>query len=306
MTVMKRTTLRSLLLITLLLPLQAAAREFPLPLPGNDAVGQPTSITSRFEDTLSDIARTHDLGYLEISEANPGVDPWLPGEGLEIILPTQFLLPPGPREGIVINLAELRLYFYPKGENRVITYPLGIGREGWETPTAETRVVGKKANPTWTPPESIRQEHLEMGDPLPRVVQAGPDNPLGRFAIYMALPGYLLHGTNKPFGVGMRVSHGCIRLYPEDIERLFPRIPVNTPIRIINEPYKLGWIDGQLYLEAHQPLSEQRLDSGIDRAQLEQALNAAIGERRPIIDQAKMMEAALTHNGMPVRISLRR
>jgi L,D-transpeptidase ErfK/SrfK len=301
--VMLRLLPTCLTVVCLAIPLTLPAREFPMPLPGVDVVGDISSVTSRYEDTLSDIARANDLGFLEISEANPGVDPWLPGEGLEIILPTQFLLPPGPREGIVINLAELRLYYYPKGENRVITYPLGIGREGWETPVADTRVTGKRPNPTWTPPESIRLEHLEKGDPLPKIVPPGPDNPLGEYAIYLALPGYLLHGTNKPFGVGMRVSHGCIRLYPEDIERLFPRIPVRTRVRIINAPYKLGWIRGRLYIEAHQPLSEQRQDVGVDIAHLQEAVSAALGSRRPDIDWDELMEAAMTHSGIPLPVT---
>ena len=292
-----------LIVLCLAVPLTGVAREFPMPLPGNDVVGEISSITSRYEDTLSDIARANDLGFLEISEANPGVDPWLPGEGLEIILPTRFLLPPVPRKGIVINLAELRLYYYPKGENRVITYPLGIGREGWGTPTGETRVTGKRPNPTWTPPESIRLEHLEMGDPLPKIVPPGPDNPLGEYAIYLAMSGYLLHGTNKPFGVGMRVSHGCIRLYPEDIKKLFPRIPVGTRVRIINQPYKLGWIGERLYIEAHQPLSEQRQNAVVDIAQLQGAVSAAVGSRRPTIDWDSLMDAALTPSGIPIPVT---
>ena len=300
---MLRLLLTILALPLLVFPLTVAAREFPLPLPGNDAVGEISSITSRYEDTLSDIGRANNLGFLEVSEANPGVDPWLPGEGLEIMLPTQFLLPPGPREGIVINLAELRMYFYPKGENRVVTYPLGIGREGWSTPVSDTRVTGKRPNPSWTPPESIRLEHLEQGDALPKVVPPGPDNPLGAYAIYLALPGYLLHGTNKPFGVGLRVSHGCIRFYPEDIEKLFPRVAIGTRVRIINEPYKLGWINGRLYIEAHLPLSEQQMSSGVDVAHLKEAVAAAIGSRRVTIDWDTLIEAALTHNGIPVPIS---
>lgn len=292
-----------LIFFWLAVPLSVAAREFPLPLPGNDAVGEISSVTSRYEDTLSDIGRANNVGFLEISEANPGVDPWLPGEGLEIMLPTRFLLPPGPREGMVINLAELRMYYYPKGENRVITYPLGIGREGWSTPVSDTRVTGKRPNPSWTPPESIRLEHLEQGDALPKVVPPGPDNPLGAYAIYLALPGYLLHGTNKPFGVGLRVSHGCIRFYPEDIEKLFPRVAIGTRVRIINEPYKLGWIDGQLYIEAHQPLSEHQLSSGVDVAHLQEAVAAAIGSRRVSIDWNTLIEAVLTHSGIPVPVS---
>ena len=300
---MLRHLLTCWMIFCLTAPLTGMAREFPLPLPGVDLVGELSSITSRYEDTLSDIARANDLGFLEISEANPGVDPWLPGEGIEIILPTQFLLPPGPREGIVINLAELRLYYYPKGENRVITYPLGIGREGWETPVTQTRVTSKKPDPTWTPPESIRIEHREQGDILPAVIPPGPDNPLGAYAIYLALPGYLLHGTNKPFGVGMRVSHGCIRLYPEDIEKLFPRVPVHTPVRIINEPYKFGWAAGRLYMEAHQPLSEQQLESGVDITRLQSLVNNALGSRRPNIDWDELVETALSHSGIPVPVT---
>ncbi len=294
---------KTILALLAVLAAPCLGREFPLPLPGNDAVGEVSGITSRYEDTLSDIARRHGLGYLELSEANPGVDPWIPGEGLEIVLPTHFLLPPGPREGIVINLAELRLYYFPKGKGRVITYPLGIGREGWSTPTGLARVTGKRPNPSWTPPESIRREHAEQGDILPAVVPPGPDNPLGAFAIYLSMPGYLIHGTNKPFGVGMRVSHGCIRLYPEDISRLFPRVATGTPVRIVNEPYKLGWIDGRLYIEAHKPLSEERPEEGINLEKLRAAIEALPDANRVNIDQDAIMEAVLTHNGYPVPIS---
>ncbi len=284
----------------------AAAAEFPLPLPGNDLVGEIRTVTTRFEDTLSDIARAHDLGYAEITAANPGVDPWLPGEGIEIVLPTRFVLPPGPREGIVINLPELRLYYYPKGEHRVITHPLGIGREGWATPTGETHIVRKKAHPTWTPPESIRKEYEQEGRPLPKVVGPGPDNPLGDYALYLGMPGYLLHGTNKPWGVGMRVSHGCIRLYPEDIAALFPRVPVGTPVRIINEPYKLGWDGGQLYLEAHRPLSEQEQAGEDIHTPLQESVARALEGRHLQADWKQIRSAVLEHTGIPVPIATHR
>lgn len=297
--------LQGVLLLLLSGPQIGPGAEFPLPLPGNDAVGEVTTVTSRYEDTLSDIARANDLGYLEMSEANPGVDPWLPGEGLEIVLPTHYLLPPGPREGIIINLAELRLYYFPQGEARVVTYPLGIGREGWSTPTGLTRVTGKKPNPSWTPPESIRQEHEEKGSVLPSVVMPGPDNPLGEYAIYLAMPGYLIHGTNKPFGVGMRVSHGCIRLYPEDIAALFPRVSLNTRVSIINQPYKLGWIDGRLHIEAHQPLSEQRTEQGIDWDRLNEAVTSALGGSSLTLDREALVDAVMTNSGLPVPISSR-
>lgn len=286
-------------------PVPSMATEFPMPLPGNDTIGEIRTVTARYEDTLSDIARANDLGYLEITESNPGVDPWLPRDDLEVVLPTQYILPPGPREGIVINLPELRIYYYPKGENRVITHPLGIGREGWSTPTGLTRIIRKAANPAWYPPASIRLEQEAAGTPLPAVVPAGPDNPLGEYAMYLGLSGYLLHGTNKPWGVGMRVSHGCIRLYPEDIASIFPRVPVGTKVRIINEPYKVGWTDGKLFLEAHQPLTEERDEEGIDFAPLVQEVVAALNSSELQPDWAALKRAVLHHLGIPVPISFR-
>ena len=175
------------------------------------------------EDTLPDIARRFNLGYEEIARANPGVDPWVPGEGREIVLPTQFVLPAAPREGLVINLAQLRVFYFPKvkeGEPQtVITHPIGIGKVGWQTPEGSTKVTGKRTNPTWFPPASVRKEHKEAGDPLPSKVPPGPDNPLGAHMMTLGWPSYLIHGTNKPYGVGLRSSHGCIRFYPEDIAR---------------------------------------------------------------------------------------
>ncbi|MES9963937.1 MAG: L,D-transpeptidase family protein [Candidatus Sedimenticola sp. 20ELBAFRAG] len=297
---------RLITLLTLLFCLpafKAQALSFPLPENGGDLVGETRRVTTRYEDTLSDIARLNDLGYTEITDANPKVDPWLPGEGTEVILPTRFILPPGPRKGVVINLAELRLYYYPEGEDRVITHPLGIGREGWSTPTGTGRITRKQAQPTWYPPKSILAEHEANGDPLPAVVRPGPENPLGEYALYLSLPGYLIHGTNKPYGVGMRVSHGCIRLYPEDIESLFSVIPTNTPIRIINEPYKAGWQDGRLYVEAHPPLSEQIAEKGISFTPMVQAIVKALGESRIKPDWAGMKSAALSQRGIPTPVT---
>jgi len=284
---------------------QTMALSFPLPATGDDLIGQVEQIHSRYEDTLSDIAREHDLGFTELTDANPNVDPWLPGEGTPITLPKRFILPPGPREGVVINLAELRLYYFPKGEQRVITHPLGIGREGWNTPTGRGRIISKRANPAWRPPRSIREEHAAKGDPLPPVVRPGPDNPLGKYALYLSLPGYLIHGTNKPYGVGMRVSHGCIRLYPEDIESLFNTIPTGTPIRIINEPYKAGWHQGSLYVEAHPPLSEQLREKGINFTPMVRAIIKAQGDIQVQPDWDEMKRAALKQRGIPTVIATR-
>ncbi len=229
---------------------------------GNDIVGKIRSVDTRYEDTLLDIARHYDLGYNEIIIANPGVDPWLPGDNTPLLLPTQFILPDGPREGIVLNVAAMRLFYYPKPHKgqaaTVITYPVGIGRQNWRTPLGVTRIIAKVVDPVWYVPKSIQKEYSENGDMLPEKIPPGPDNPLGKFALPLALPGYVIHGTNKPWGVGRRVSHGCIRLYPEDIEQLFREVPVGTPVRIVNQPYLAGWLNGVLYLQAYPPLEEER------------------------------------------------
>ena len=226
----------------------------------DDVVGQLQVTHVQGEDTLSDIARRFNLGYEEIVRANPGVDPWLPGVGREIVLPTQFVLPDAPREGLVINLAQLRVFYYPKvkeGEaRRVITHPIGIGKVGWSTPEGTTKVTGKAKNPTWFPPASVRKEHAEAGDPLPRKVPPGPDNPLGTHMMTLGWPSYLVHGTNKPYGVGMRSSHGCMRFYPEDIAELYDRIPVGTKVTVVNQPFVFGWHHDALYVQAFPVLED--------------------------------------------------
>jgi len=263
--------------------------------------------TAGADDTLLDIARRYDLGYDEIIAANPGVDLWLPGSGTRVVLPTQFVLPDAPREGLVLNLASMRLFYYPKPEpgapTMVITHPIGIGREGWKTPEGRTRVTQKIENPAWTVPASVRREHARKGDPLPAVVPPGPDNPLGDFAMRLSIPSYLIHGTNKPYGVGMRVSHGCVRLYPEDIARLFPQVPVGTPVRIVNQPYVAGWRDGLLYLEAHQPLSEQARRWNGSLAAMERAIRNKSADSQANVNWDKARATALEVRGIPVPIS---
>lgn len=243
-----------------LFPAVVGATNFALPPPGEAVVGHNLVVHAKASETLLDIARRYNVGYSEIKAANPNIDPWLPKEGDLVVVPTQYVLPQAPREGIVINLAEMRLYYFlerrlgqPGG---VITHPIGIGREGWSTPLGRTSVIGKKQNPTWIPPESIRAEHEARGEPLPKVVPPGPDNPLGKFAMRLGMSSYLIHGTNRPWGVGMRVSHGCIRLYPEDIASLFSQVEVGTSVNIIYQPFKAGIREGMLYLEAHASLPE--------------------------------------------------
>lgn len=294
-----KNTARCSLLWLLFTAAVVRAEVYELPPEGYDVVGALTSITARAEDTLLDVARRHGLGYEDIVRANPDVDAWLPGEGTRVVLPTRFILPPGPRRGIVLNLAEYRMYYYPPARDGeppvVMTYPMSIGRMDWATPLGVTRVISKMKNPTWYPPDSVRREHEADGRPLPRTVPPGPDNPLGARAMRLSLPGYLIHGTNRPAGVGMQVTHGCIRMFPEDIEFLFEEVPVDTPVRIINEPVKIGWHGDELLMEVHRPLEsapvavEEAADGvavdttatpAVDQAAAEQAVEKPAGRNQ--------------------------
>jgi L,D-transpeptidase ErfK/SrfK len=237
------------------LPLPVATHKFVLADANDDLVGQVQLTTTSKEDTLPDIARRFNVGYEEIVRANPGVDPWVPGAGRQVVVPTQFVLPNAPREGVVINLAAMRIYYFPKpgkGEPQLLyTHPIGVGKVGWVTPEGVTKITSRQKNPVWRPGAGVRKEHLENDDPLPAVVPPGPDNPLGKFKFTLGWPEYLIHGTNKPYGVGLRSSHGCIRLYPEDIEKFFEMIPIGTQVRVVNQPYVMGWHDGQAVLQSY-------------------------------------------------------
>jgi L,D-transpeptidase ErfK/SrfK len=278
-------------------------RHFDLPVASAEVVGETQVIFARYENTFAAIARQYDLGYDELGLANPGVDRWLPGEGTPIYLPTQTILPDAPRVGIVVNVPAMRLYYFEEdrasGAVHVTSHPIGIGTEGWETPTGEAKVTQKARDPVWYVPASVRKEHADHGDILPRLVQPGPDNPLGKFALALSLPGYLIHGTNKPSGVGMRVSHGCIRLYPEDIAELFEQVPKGTPVRLVNQPVVAGWRNGQLYLEVHPPLAEDgrdiaaEVDSVLHRA-LERASAAGVD-----VDDARVAQIVAERRGIP-------
>ncbi len=239
-----------------LLAFNAHALTFELPRHG-DIVGAVQKVRVHAGDTLQSIGERFDVGTYEMIEANPRIHPYHPSVGSFVTLPTAYILPKAPREGLVINLAEMRLYFYPKNQRSVITFPVGIGRMGWETPEGKTIIIHKTKDPTWRPPESIRRWAKSRGFDLPDVVAPGPRNPLGQYAFRLGFSGYLMHGTNDTTGVGRRCSAGCIRLYPKDIEKLFSLLPVGTPVRIINQPYKLGQFHGQWWMEAHEPLASQ-------------------------------------------------
>jgi L,D-transpeptidase ErfK/SrfK len=231
----------------------------PAALQASDLTGEMLVHKAQHEDTFIEIARQHSLGYVEMRAANPDIDPWLPGAGTEIIVPAMHVLPDALREGLVINLPEMRLFKFDENGNVEKAYSIGIGREGLSTPTGRTKIVRKTDGPTWRPTKRMRAEDPE----LPESVPPGPDNPLGTHALYLGWPQYLIHGTNKPYGIGRRVSSGCIRMYPEGITDLVEKVPVGTPVTVVNQPVKAGWKGGTLYLEAH-PTTEQA-----DRVEIE-------------------------------------
>jgi L,D-transpeptidase ErfK/SrfK len=247
------------------LPLPVDTHKFVLANPDDDVIGTVQVTIARKQDTLLDIARRFDVGYNEIVNANPGVDIWIPGAGRKIIVPTQFILPKAPREGIVIDAAALRLFYYPphkRGEPiTVYTYPIGIGKAGWDTPEGVTHVTVKVPHPTWRPTMGLRRDHYkDTGVMYPAVVPPGPDNPLGDYEFRLGWPTYLIHGTNQPYGVGLRSSHGCVRLYPENIARLFDMVKVGTRVQVVDQPFLFGWRDHTLYLQAYPVLKDDHRD----------------------------------------------
>lgn len=295
------------LLLALFRAAPAQAQLYLLPAEGNDLVGSVSYTQAKQGDTLLDIARRYGLGYEEIRDANPTVDTWLPGAGTRVRLPTRFILPNAPRAGIVINVAEMRLYYFPKPKPgyapMVDTFAISIGRGDWNTPEMLTQVTAKITDPAWYPPASIRAEHAADGKPLPMRVDPGEDNPLGKYALSLRNSSYLIHGTNKDFGIGMQVTHGCIRLYPEDIELLFNDVPKGTAVRIINEPYKVGWEDNRLYLEIHPLLEGTPATVQQNRTPLVQTLIAATAERADYpIDWQAVQEIEKQQSGIPMPV----
>jgi L,D-transpeptidase ErfK/SrfK len=286
-------------------PLSSAV--FDYPRIEYNLIGYLQTVEAKAEDTLLDIARRHGIGQEEILIANPEVDRWIPGRGTRVLVPSRYILPDAPRDGLILNLPEMRLYYFSQGSQdlspQIYTYPVSIGRMDWETPQGSTTVASKQEDPPWIPPESIRQEHAAEGDPLPRIVPPGPDNPLGRHAIRLNIPGYLIHGTNKPFGVGMRVSHGCIRMLPEDIEELFQLVDKTTPVYIINQPIKAGWYGGDLFLEVHPSLEEYPMDAHAIEHEIFTVLDKALSQRAATIDEGALEKAIAQNSGVPTIIS---
>ncbi|ALM52880.1 L,D-transpeptidase family protein [Halomonas huangheensis] len=283
----------------------ASAEELPrgyyeLPDEG-DLIGSVYSVAAEEDDTLISIGHEHGLGYNAMVRANPDVSVWYPGEGTEVVIPGQFILPDAPRSGIVVNVAEMRLYYYPANSDVVQTYPIAVGRMDWKTPLGATTITEMTRNPSWYPPASIRREHAEAGRPLPGVVPPGPENPMGTRKMRLGIPGYLIHGTNKPEGVGMRVTHGCIRMLPEDVERLFDQVGVGTRVRLVNQPVKLGWMDGELYAQVYPVLDEEEKEvDNLERVTdaIEDA-DAAASDSDFKIDYERLKQAVESSSGVP-------
>ena len=288
------------------------ADRYVLPPEDVDLVGFLTSYEVAPGTFPIDIARRRGIGQEEFLLANPDLKRWLPVSTTEyklVQLPTRYILPAQDRHGLVINLAEKRLYYFPTVRNDLtppvlLTYPVSIGRADWQTPITNALVVRKKTNPSWYPPASIKAEAAERGVVLPDVV-TGPDNPLGQHAIYLDIPGYLIHGTSNPYDIGLRVTHGCVRMYPEDISYLFTHLPLGIPVNIVHEPVKVGWYAGKLHIEVHAPLPEFEIsdeqlfahavdlvESAIDSRPLKTALRSSI---RRIVE---------TSNGLPTALRL--
>ncbi|MDO8290297.1 MAG: L,D-transpeptidase family protein [Parvibaculum sp.] len=278
---------------------------FSQPTLADDLIGMQTTYETRAEDTLPDIARRFDLGYVEIRTSNPNVDPWLPGAGNWLTLPTQHILPRATRRGIVINLPELRLYYF-LSDREVLTFPIGIGKEGYETPLGSTTIKRKRMHPTWVPTASA---HAETPG-LPAQVPPGPDNPMGELALYLGWPGYAIHGTDKPYSIGRRDSHGCIRLYPQDIDALFSTVPVGTPVTVVNEPVKAGWSAGELYIEVH-PYEGDADNIEIDgkastpvTIDADDIITTVAGDAAERVDWDAVEKAKKERKGIPLRITL--
>jgi L,D-transpeptidase ErfK/SrfK len=290
---------------------------YPLPNSRDDVIGSLTMYKIQPGDTLLDVGRWYGLSAKEVSDANNHLDWWLPPAGKEIVLPTEHILPEGPHTGIVLNIPEMRLYYYPssiaarrhRGKLKTIsfsrqtasvvyTFPVGLGRFDWRTPVSAWRVVAKTKDPTWVVPNDIYQEHLERDGEADHVIPGGdPDNPLGHYRLSLSLPEYAIHGTDVPWGVGMNVSHGCVRLYPEDIERLYSRVSIGTPGHFVYEPIKFGWRGQSLYVEVHDDLYARY--PGLWNHALHEVQRLGIEDQ---VDMGKLEKAVELRSGIPTYV----
>lgn len=294
-----------LILLMLIFSSLATAREEILPKPGDDIVGSSETATVQDGEDFSDVALRYDIGFYELHEANFGVNPDNPPAGTELIVPSQYILPKELKENLIlINLAEMRLYYIPKGGNKVYIFPVGIGKVDWDTPTGQTKVIKKIEHPNWIIPENIRKYRAFHGEIMPKIIPSGEENPMGSYALRLGYGDYLIHGTNLPAGVGRRSSAGCIRLYEQDIKILFNLVETGTPVLIINQPYKAGWLNSKLYLEAHLPLFEQRFEQAAnDMAPIIEVLKEANKNAQVDIRWDKAFKIATEHLNVPRLVS---
>jgi L,D-transpeptidase ErfK/SrfK len=259
-------------------------------------------------DTLSDIARSYNQGYTEMRLANPLLDPWLPQVGADVVIPSLYIVPNVTALGMVVNIPEMRMYVFGSSSDQnpseVKTYPVSIGRQGWGTPRGSMTITGKLVDPAWYPPASILAEHEANDDPLPRVVLAGPKNPLGRFALLLSEKGYLIHGTNKPYGIGMRVTHGCIRMYPKHIQTLFEKTEIGTKMLIVNQPLKVGVDAGIIYLEAHPSLTEHHKSLASRYAEVMHLLDQEFNGNGFKVRYLDIQKVLTLENGIPTSIGV--
>jgi L,D-transpeptidase ErfK/SrfK len=292
-----------ILILTFIWPIASLGLSFDLPKNNDSVVGEVQVTQVKEDEGFSDVAMRFDVGYYEIFDANPGINPDTPTQNVALVVPTQYILPLELKPGvIIINLAEMRLYFQPPKEKRVYIYPIGIGKEDWETPLGEMTIVKKTKNPTWVVPDSIYKFRLSIGDKIEKVMPPGPDNPMGKYALRLSASSsgsYAIHGTNIPESVGRRTSAGCIRLYDADIEALFKQVKVGTKVIIVNKPYKAGWLGNKLYFEAHMPLFEQRILKGDDLKQAKEVVSNALKGRNVLIDLKKVEVMAKDHIALP-------
>ena len=306
---MKIRTLFASSLLLLAVVGNAYATTYKLPEISGDRVvasstGDTVTLTVEHDQTLLDVARRFNLGQTEIVTLNPGIDRWLVKKGTVVRLPNRRILPDSPHEGLTLNISEYRMYYYPADQpGTVKSFAHGVGRQDWQTPLGRTTVIKKVKDPAWHPPESIRREHAANGDPLPAIVPPGPNNPLGAYALYLNLPGdYRIHGTDidKIFGIGMQITHGCVRMYPEDIEALYRSVPVGASVYIVKQPVKVGWLNNTLYVEAHPDLEgEEKTQDQRYAIALELIQKANKGEL-PEFDQVALNKALKDLDGTPV------
>ncbi len=287
-------------IVILCLPM-AWGGEYYLPAHGNDIVGRSYFITVKKGDSLTTIRETHEVSYDELLEANPQINFYKLKIGQRVMIPKQFILPK-VREGIVINIPELRMYYFDPDGERVHTFTVGLGRSNWRTPVGVAKVVNKRKNPSWTAPDSIRNYvYNKTGEVLPKVVAPGPKNPLGKHALYLNMGSYHIHGTNVPSTVGAFISSGCIRMLQEPIEFLYNNVSIGTSVHIVHYPYKAGWLNGKLYLESHKPIKSysNKVSIALDDSDVKQVIHEAIYIRPALVDWKAVSKNVQEHLGMP-------